>query len=493
MFSFLNLPINRTITSPKIQMKENFRLEPSTKIVLKENSNFYFHVFSDNEVRALFRNEKTDKYITADIISEKDTDNENIKDYEFSAPSLEKGYYKLLVVQRESYCLIEQQYFITGKLRKESKEEKKLMKELKKTIEGKNDILKDVPSSIRITVENMVEKSIKEANSNRSIEKIDILSYSYDSSFDETKMQNLEKINNDLKTQINELNETISALIKQKEEQNKYLHSLEQEKNEIESRFDELKKQIENDSKEKGEMKAKLREFEQKTNDLNNEVSKLEKRNEETIKSMTKQISKAEHTIHKLTKIQNNQLEKIKKIEQDNNLLNNQIKELNKQQEERENYVHSLELQNDEKNKKLERLMKQEKDKKNEIEEDEHDQKVNDLHEESDRSKDSEEEEISIKVHQPNHQNNSPRKSHCFPNNKNTPKPLCNLIQNPKKIVKLKRTSSQTFGKQTKTKNDEISSNQKNITQSHVLDDLPLPQEQYSICDDEKQVHDYDI
>lgn len=75
-------------------------------------------VFSENEVRALFRNDKTDKFITVDIISEKDTDNENIKDYEFSAPSLKKGYYKLLVVQMESHYLIEQQYFITGKLRK---------------------------------------------------------------------------------------------------------------------------------------------------------------------------------------------------------------------------------------------------------------------------------------------------------------------------------------------------------------------------------------
>lgn len=119
---------------------------------------------------------------------------------------------------------------ITGKLCKESKEEKKLMRELKQLIEGKFDFLKDVPSSIRETVENIVEKTNKDANSNRNNEKIDIFSLSYESSFDESKIQNLETINSDFKTQINDLNETISALQKEKEEQYKYSHSLEQEK-----------------------------------------------------------------------------------------------------------------------------------------------------------------------------------------------------------------------------------------------------------------------
>lgn len=321
-FSFLNLPINRTIISPKIQMEETFRLEPSTKIVIKEDSNFNFHVFSKFTVLALFENDKTDKSIIAEIISVKDKDNEDIKDHEISAPYLEKGYYKLIILEKESKNIIKQQYLITGKLHKESKEEKKLMKELKQLIEGKFDFLKDVPSSIRETVKNMVEKTIKDVNSNRINEKMDIFSLSYESSFDESKIQNLEAINRDLKTQIKDLNETISALQKEKEEQYKYSHSLEQEKNGIENRIEELKNELEKESKEKNEMKAILREFERKTNELNSKLRKLEKRNEETIKNMTKQKLESEQEIHKLTKIQQNQLKQIQKIEQENNLLN---------------------------------------------------------------------------------------------------------------------------------------------------------------------------
>lgn len=91
--------------------------------------------------------------------------------------------------------------------------------------------------------------------------------------------------------------------------------------------------------------------------------------------------------------------------------------------------------------------------------------------------------ENSITVHQPNRQNNSPRRNKCLPYHKMTLMYLCKMTHNPKKIFKIEKRPSQISLKQ--TKNDEISSNHNNIIQSHVLDDLHLPQQQLILKNDD--------
>ncbi|KAK8899243.1 hypothetical protein M9Y10_001554 [Tritrichomonas musculus] len=157
--SIFDLPKSRTFAPMKKETLDDIRVEPSTQSVILDDYDFYFHVFSEKEVKAYFTLDEDNSTVWPSILSEKSTEKKNIKDREFSVTFPKSGTYKLEIWVDNVHFASQNYYVIEYEQQDESPEEKELMQNFRNTLEGKTDYNKDIPISIRKNVEQMLKDS----------------------------------------------------------------------------------------------------------------------------------------------------------------------------------------------------------------------------------------------------------------------------------------------------------------------------------------------
>lgn len=171
-YPIFDLPKNRTFLPFKTKAPEKVWVEPSTDPVILDDLDIYFHVFSEKEVKVYFTYDKDKSTVWPSLMNGKDTGKDNIKDFEYSVTFPKYTAYSLNIWDGDNFLGSQNYYLLESELSEESSEEKKLMKDLKNTLEGKIDYCKDIPSSVRKNVEKMV-KETKDKNQSKENPKPD--------------------------------------------------------------------------------------------------------------------------------------------------------------------------------------------------------------------------------------------------------------------------------------------------------------------------------
>ena len=217
------------------------------------------------------------------------------------------------------------------KAKKKEKEHQTLVKKMSSDIDELNTTKNDLNNKL-IENKNLMDKCNKENE-----ERINSLNSEMNQQKDnyESKINNLNNINQNLNSQVEELtkekNELINLkdqLVKEKNELIEKKNNLEDNITQLEYQISENKQEIENYKNTTNENNKKIEENTKKINELNNDLinlqndkNNLEKNSSEKIEELSNKITELETTI------QNNQ-EQINNLENINNQLTNDKKEL---------------------------------------------------------------------------------------------------------------------------------------------------------------------
>ncbi|KAK8865114.1 hypothetical protein M9Y10_010647 [Tritrichomonas musculus] len=303
-----DLPKNRKFVPFYSNLSEKIRVEPSSSVVLLNDFDFFFHLFSENKVKIYFilHGEMKPNHIKPTLISEKQTSENKIVDREYSITFSKNSHYDLIFKEKNCFCI--QQFFVGDfNLPDESDEEKKLMEKIQKQINRKIDYNDDIPFDIQKEVDLMIQNEIKEKE--RIIKEQNEFKIEYEKMRieEEKEMEIEEEL---IKQEIDKINELIESKI------NEYDDDDYNESNEI------LKSQIKNENQIEQTNFIKINQDSNKTNIKDAKIIEKEKspiKKEKNYKKIINQLKEKNSELEKKNENMQLQLNEI-------NMKENQMK-----------------------------------------------------------------------------------------------------------------------------------------------------------------------
>ena len=173
-YSIFDVPKTRTFIEFKTNTPDEVWTKPSSSVVILNELDYYFHVFSEKKLKVYFHQTDDDdpQTVWPTLMTETETGENNIVDREYSATFTKNGSYELNLWGEK--FIGRQKYFIVDfELPEESNEEKKLMDKLADKLEGRINYTEDIPQSIQKNVDKLLKDAIKHKEEEKEREKKD--------------------------------------------------------------------------------------------------------------------------------------------------------------------------------------------------------------------------------------------------------------------------------------------------------------------------------